>query len=226
MWFATGVTIDHGFDVPHRPHRQHRLQLARPGHGSPSAATRPKRSSNASTHAAPTPLATPTNAPSSSTSKANSAWSTASPNSASASPAPTSFAPRALLAPELVLSQYDEEKYTLERCAIYDAGSRSFDIPRYIDDVEEYWTELRQLALDGLTLADALDERWPRAPFLERPRFDEVTTTMWRGVDATLLDQIFAAHHAWWAPDKVARMTTNDALVAICDQRLLELKQS
>jgi hypothetical protein len=67
----------------------------------------------------------------------------------------------ALLAPEFAVSQYEAPQVPLERCAIYDAGSRAFDVPTYIEDVLEYWQQLRSLATDGLSLEEALLERWP-----------------------------------------------------------------
>ncbi|RIL10930.1 MAG: hypothetical protein DCC75_03355, partial [Proteobacteria bacterium] len=46
-----------------------------------------------------------------------------------------------LLAPEFVKSQYEDPAYPLERCTIYDAGSRAFDLVEYFHDVKEYWQE-------------------------------------------------------------------------------------
>jgi len=66
----------------------------------------------------------------------------------------------ALLAPAFEASQTQSPAYPLERCAIYDAGSRAFDVPVYLGDVRGYWEGLRALAQDGLTLADALAARW------------------------------------------------------------------
>jgi hypothetical protein len=65
------------------------------------------------------------------------------------------------LSPEFELSQADHPAYALERCVIYDAGSRSFDIPSYIDDVRGYWRSVRDYAREGWTLSEALEERWP-----------------------------------------------------------------
>jgi len=67
----------------------------------------------------------------------------------------------ALLADELRASQEEDPGRALERCAVYDAGSRAFDVPCYLEDVRGYWTALGGLARKGLTLAEALAERWP-----------------------------------------------------------------
>lgn len=70
----------------------------------------------------------------------------------------------ALLAPELVASQAEDPAFALERCAVYDAGSRAFDVPAYVDDVLGYWQGVAALAARGFTLAEALAERRPDAP--------------------------------------------------------------
>lgn len=67
----------------------------------------------------------------------------------------------ALQAPEFAATVTANPAYALERCFIYDAGSRAFDIPTYILDVTEYWEQLLRLADDGWSLEDALLERWP-----------------------------------------------------------------
>lgn len=69
----------------------------------------------------------------------------------------------ALLAPEFAASQAEDPAFPLERCAVYDAGSRAFDVPSYVDDVLGYWQGVHALAADGFTLTEALAERQPGA---------------------------------------------------------------
>ena len=66
----------------------------------------------------------------------------------------------ALLAPAFAASQRESITYPLERCAIYDAGSRAFDVPLYLEDVIGYWHQVAALAADGFTMAEALAERF------------------------------------------------------------------
>lgn len=66
----------------------------------------------------------------------------------------------ALLAPAFAQSQLESVAHPLERCVIYDAGSRAFDVPHYLEDVIGYWKQVAALAADGFTLAEALAERW------------------------------------------------------------------
>lgn len=65
-----------------------------------------------------------------------------------------------LLAPEFVNSNYDNPTYPLERCAIYDAGSRAFHVAEYLADVFGYWQQTLKLAKTGLSFEALLEERF------------------------------------------------------------------
>jgi uracil phosphoribosyltransferase len=67
----------------------------------------------------------------------------------------------ALLAPDLEATHPEIPEACLERCAIYDAGARAFDVAEYLDDVVGYWAGLGYLADDGLRLDRLADLRWP-----------------------------------------------------------------
>ncbi|QSH40530.1 hypothetical protein P0136_12795 [Lentisphaerota bacterium ZTH] len=77
---------------------------------------------------------------------------------------------QSLLAPEFIDSQYEDPAYPLERCAIYDAGSRAFWLPEYLADVHSYWTQTKNLA-EKMSFCDLLKERMPR---LDCERFGKV----------------------------------------------------
>ena len=77
----------------------------------------------------------------------------------------------ALMAPEFIESQYEDPAWPLQRCAIYDAGSRAFWTPEYIEDLTDYWTQTLALAEAGTTFAALLEERFPE---LDPARFGTV----------------------------------------------------
>jgi uracil phosphoribosyltransferase len=77
----------------------------------------------------------------------------------------------ALMAPEFVESHYENPSYPIQRCAIYDAGSRAFWTPEYIADLTEYWGETLSLAEKGMSFEALLKERFPE---LDAARFGEV----------------------------------------------------
>ena len=67
----------------------------------------------------------------------------------------------ALMAPEFFRSQYDSPSFPLERCVIYDAGSRAFWLPEYLEDVIGYWENVHTLARRGRTFEQQINERVP-----------------------------------------------------------------
>jgi hypoxanthine-guanine phosphoribosyltransferase len=77
-----------------------------------------------------------------------------------------------LISPLFIDSQYENPCYPLERCTIYDAGSRAFDVPEYLKDVIDYWSLVRKLALSGVTYHELLHERMPLA---DASRFSDIS---------------------------------------------------
>jgi len=77
----------------------------------------------------------------------------------------------ALMAPEFIESQYEDPSYPIQRCAIYDAGSRAFWTPEYIADLTCYWGETLALAEKGISFEALLKERFPE---LDADRFGQV----------------------------------------------------
>jgi len=128
-----------------------------------------------------------------------------------------------LVAPEFALSQYDRLSFPLERCTIYDAGSRAFDIPTFATDVRTYWAQVRDLARSGMTLAEALDERWPEPWRGDHDAFDEWAAERWRGVDDDLLDAIWRRSTERWSETFLPRAARADALEELATGRLGEL---
>lgn len=77
-----------------------------------------------------------------------------------------------LLAPLFIKSQFENPAYPLERCTIYDAGSRAFWLPEYFADLLDYWQGTAKLAEAGVTFKELLQERFPE---LDSERFGEVS---------------------------------------------------
>lgn len=68
-----------------------------------------------------------------------------------------------VLMPEFIADQEKSIAYALERCTIYDAGSRAYDTEEYKEDVHEYWSQVLELAEKGMTAEAYLAERFPEA---------------------------------------------------------------
>lgn len=129
-----------------------------------------------------------------------------------------------LLTPEFELSQYESIYHPLERCVIYDAGTRAFDVEDYMRKLEAYWREIRTLAESGWTLEDALRERWPedeyRLPFEE---FKAAKEKQWQGVSEAFLKKLYNASKRRWTPSFRKKAGTSQALIDVCDSRLRRL---
>lgn len=78
----------------------------------------------------------------------------------------------ALMAPEFIASQYEQPSFPIERCTIYDAGSRAFDFEEYIEDVTEYWQQVLSLAQNGIAYSTFLAERFPELDIKKFPGAD------------------------------------------------------
>ena len=76
-----------------------------------------------------------------------------------------------LMAPEFIESQYESPSYAIERCTIYDAGSRAFWLPEYFEDLKEYWEGVLALAQNGTCYTELLKNRFSK---LDVARFGDV----------------------------------------------------
>ncbi|RTZ97235.1 MAG: hypothetical protein DSY89_11095 [Deltaproteobacteria bacterium] len=131
----------------------------------------------------------------------------------------------AQVSPEFALSQYENTAYPLERCTIYDAGSRSFDIPEYMHDVVDFWKQTQSLAQTGFTLHDALKERWPEDGWEDFGEFSKKMARQWQGVDEKIVADIHAAYKKRWDRRFKAQSKSKDALVTLCEERLVQLSR-
>jgi hypothetical protein len=66
-----------------------------------------------------------------------------------------------VMADEFIQSQTEHPFYPLERCTIYDAGSRAFCLPEYLEDVKDYYEKTLSLARNGVSYTNLLTERSP-----------------------------------------------------------------
>ena len=78
----------------------------------------------------------------------------------------------AIMAPEFSESQYEDPAFPLERCVIYDAGSRAFWVREYAADVRAYWEQVLHLAERGISFRDYLQERFPE---LDPNRYGDIS---------------------------------------------------
>jgi hypoxanthine-guanine phosphoribosyltransferase len=129
-----------------------------------------------------------------------------------------------LLAPEFEASQWERVAYPLERCTIYDAGSRAFDIPRYAADVLEYWEQVQGLAEGGFTLREAIEERFSTDDFSTFDRFVEARQGVYRGLDNRAMRGLYQAYESRWVDRPSDDFDSSKALLAVASRRVSALR--
>ena len=130
----------------------------------------------------------------------------------------------ALLSPEFEASQFEDPAFPLERCAIYDAGSRAFDIPNYVSDVLEYWEQMERFAHRGWTLSEALQERWPLPPYQDLASLIQQRQQIWEGVSTAVIERLHQQYQQWWAGQAGQDLRTAAALASVSRRRVATLK--
>jgi len=126
----------------------------------------------------------------------------------------------ALLSPEYELTLYDSVPYVLERCAVYDAGSRAFDVPEYLEDVLHYWEQVRRLAKRGFTLREAMRERWPEDAQQNLKTLREVRGRQWRDVPEETVDLLHEHYRKRWTDVFEEWTRSPTALAQVAEERI------
>lgn len=96
----------------------------------------------------------------------------------------------AVLTPEFHLASLHHPAVPMERCVIYDAGSRAFAIPDYLEDVCGYWERVANLAREGWGIHEALHERWSALAVSPDDRYLQGLRQQWPGTDPALVERI------------------------------------
>jgi hypothetical protein len=126
----------------------------------------------------------------------------------------------ALLSPEFELSQYENVSYPLERCVIYDGGSRSFNASKHLAEVKEYW---ERLGSSGMTLEEALKERWPEKDYESMEKLAEAKSSVWGNVNEGALGALCGAYQRRWTDSFRKKTAEKDSLRKFCGKRVSKL---
>ena len=126
----------------------------------------------------------------------------------------------AVLAPEFELSQYESVAYPLERCVVYDGGSRSFNAAKHLAEVKEYWEKLGD---SGMTLEEALKERWPEKGYESIDNLAAEKKDVWAGVNEGALGALCNAYSRRWNDSFRKKASGKDSLRTFCGKRMERL---
>jgi len=125
----------------------------------------------------------------------------------------------ALLTPEFELSQFERTSYPLERCVIYDMGTKVFDNAVFLADLKGYWQKLMN---QGSTLAEAYRERWPLRPASSPGALQQELKQVWPDVPEAVFAALQTARAKNWQHlEKQGK--TRSSLIRVCHQRIKHL---
>lgn len=124
----------------------------------------------------------------------------------------------ALLTPEYEKSIYQRLHIPIERCAIYDVGAKSFEYQEHVEDVIEYWTQLKE---SSLTLKEAYRERWSESDYGSVDELYEARREVWPFIERDEIEQLHKSYRQRWDnPPLSSEADSHDALERLADERL------
>ncbi len=129
----------------------------------------------------------------------------------------------ALLAPEFEKSIYEKFHVPVERCAIYDVGAKSFEYRVHIEDVIEYWQQLKE---SDLTLLEAYRERWSEKDYGTAEELYKARRKVWPFIKEEEIEALHACYIRRWSEEmSEEEADTHEALVELADERLAVLEE-
>lgn len=128
----------------------------------------------------------------------------------------------ALLSPEFELSQYQKISYPLERCTIYDVGSRAFESVEHYKEVIEFWEKLSKT---GMTLWEAYRERWDEKEFKSFETLVEEKRKVWKDISSRFLEKLYVAQRKCWTEEHIKKAQQKDSLKVFCHERVKHLER-
>jgi hypothetical protein len=94
-----------------------------------------------------------------------------------------------------------------------------------MDDVVDYWEQVKKLGERGLTLHDAMKERWPETGWDNFEEFSKQKSKEWHGVDEQFLKELHGAFKSRWDEKFIKMSKTNKPLIELCNRRISELSR-
>ena len=127
---------------------------------------------------------------------------------------------KAIITPELARSLLEEAANSLEACVIYDGGKRANSWKMHLKEVEEHWTKMKTRAEEGLTLYEAVNERFPVLDLSTREEWTR-TFPAWGDLSPEKIDYLAKLRDLTFAPsEKKELVDISNRMISKC-QRIL-----
>jgi hypothetical protein len=124
----------------------------------------------------------------------------------------------ALLTPEYEKSIYQRLHIPIERCAIYDVGAKSFEYQEHVEDVIDYWRQLRD---SDLSLKQAYRERWTESDYGTVDELYEARRSDWPFIERSEVEELHRSYEQRWdSPPLSNRGESHEALEQLADERI------
>jgi len=129
----------------------------------------------------------------------------------------------ALLAPEYEISQFESLYPPLERCVIYDVGTRAFQYLEYLEDVKEYWLSLFE---SNMTYEEIYHKRFPESDYRKGYKyFLEHKKNMWGDIGDEILKSLYAKYRNRWNKKNRSLFETKEYLRNFCLKKIKKIKE-
>lgn len=124
----------------------------------------------------------------------------------------------ALTTPEFVRELLTRPDYVLESCVIYDGGKRRSAFRSHLREVAESWEQLKELALNGFALQDAINERYPLGNISTVQEWREIHPA-WKEIEDSIIQDLIKQKDFLFA----GCPNTPKALEELCERRIREI---
>ena len=124
---------------------------------------------------------------------------------------------KSLPTPDFLIEDYKNIKFVLEKCKAYYASARYSNRNKHFSELKEFWSSLKDLANDGFTLEQALNEKSFFELNLSKKELFEKANQIWIGVSNQKIEQLWESYSSFL--DEVSKTS----LRKVCENRIYEL---
>ncbi len=136
----------------------------------------------------------------------------------------------ALLTPEYEYSQFEKMIISLEACAIYDGGKKSFEPINHILDIKEFWEKQLDMAKrENRSLWDEYNARFPLDLYFKdfhalkkgsAQRLAEEKSVYWEGIKDLEYQSLYRKFKWLWTEDRINAARKPGSFRTVCEKKI------